>query len=456
MAINLLTDKQCQSAKATYKVKVVDGKETTSDKLTSTTYDDGAGLALEVTPDGSKRWRFRYTFEGKRKLNSLGLYPEITLSNARILRDLAKVAIAKKINPFPAKEVIPVVMPATADDWDDTFHKYKKLIDTKEKTPSILKRTTALQEQLFNKHSTFKQWSEYYLLKVRKDVTETHLVRTLKGFKADVYPFIGDILMNDVKPKNIITILTTMTNRGAKESAKKVFSSVSRVYDVCIANFPDEVELNPTKSVSLKDVVGKTVKKHYPIITEAKELGTLLSLIDSYTGHASIKLALKMIANVFVRPLNIRQAEWSEINLNTKQWCIPAKKMKTRKELIVPLSSQVIEILAEAKELFGDVGLVFPSPKSRTQPLSDGALVGALRRIGYGSDEIVAHSFRGIFSTIAHEKKEYSHEVIETQLAHSVGNSVSRAYNRSEHLEDRTLMMQWYSDLLSKYQEGTK
>ena len=455
MATNLLSDKTCKSAKATYKTKVLDGVEVVSDKLTSTTYDDGGGLALEVTPDGSKRWRFRYTFEGKRKLNSLGLYPQITLSNARILRDLAKVAIAKKINPFPAKEVIPVVIPIQ-DDWEDTFHKYKKLISTEDKTPSVLKRTTALQEHLLNKNSTFKQWSEYYLLKVIGDVTETHLVRTRKGFKADVYPFIGNIPMNDVKPKNIITILTTMTNRGAKESAKKVFSSVSRVYDVCIANFPDEVELNPTKSVSLKDVVGKTVKKHYPLITEAKELGTLLNSIDSYTGHTSIKLALKMIANVFVRPINIRLAEWTDINLKTKQWCIPAKKMKTRKELIVPLSEQVIEILKEAKKNSDNSIYLFPSPKSATTPLSDGALVGALRRLGYGSDEIVAHSFRGIFSTIAHEENEYVHDVIEIQLAHTVGSSVSQAYNRAEHLVQRTEMMQWYSDLLTIYQDAAK
>ena len=402
MASNLLTAKQIEKIKPTEK---------------TATYSDGNGMHLEVTSNGSKRWRFRYRYDGKAKLVSLGVYPDVSLADARTKRDDARSDVSKGIDPFPPK----------------------------------MKKEVIQSQQ--NQEKTFKQWSEWYMVKVADDVTETHLTRSLKGWKKDVYPIIGDMGINDVKPKHIIQILNIMSDRGAKESAKKVFSSISRVYDICIANYPDDIELNPTKSVSLKDVVGKTTKQHYPIITEAKELGTLLNLIDSYTGYTSIKLALKMIANVFVRPLNIRQAEWSEINLETMQWIIPSNKMKTRKELIVPLSIQVVEILETAKELYGADGLVFPSPKSGTQPLSDGALVGALRRIGYSSDEIVAHSFRGIFSTIAHEKKKYNHEVIETQLAHSVGNSVSQAYNRALHLKDRTNMMQWYSNLLQSYQE---
>ena len=167
-----------------------------------------------------------------------------------------------------------------------------------------------------------------------------------------------------------------------------------------------------------------------------------------------------MIAHVFVRPGNIRSMVWEDIDLKKKQWIIPASKMKTKKELIVPLSEQVLDILKAAEALNpekllmkrGDDNLgalVFPSPKSKTQPLSDGAMVGALRRIGYTTEDIVAHSFRGIFSTIAHEKSEYSHDVIETQLAHSVGSKVRQAYNRAIYLKERTEMMQWYSTLLT-------
>lgn len=403
MAVDILNAKQVQNLKATDK---------------TTTHADGNGMHLEVTPSGSKRWRFRYRFDGKAKLISLGTYPEVSLAEARDLRNKYRTLIRQNIDPRP---------------------------------PEIKKEAT---EAIARREKTFKEWSEYYTEKVVNEVTETHLQRSIKGWKKDVYPIIGDMAINDIKPKHIIQILNVMSDRGAKESAKKVFSSISRVYDICIANYPDEIEANPTKSVSLKDVVGKTVKKHYPIITEAKELGTLLNLIDSYNGYPTIKLALKMIANVFVRPLNIRQAKWSEINFDTAQWVIPANKMKTRKELIVPLSTQVIQILKEAQQYSNTDSYIFPSPKSTTQPLSDGTLVGALRRIGYSSDEIVAHSFRGIFSTIAHEKNQYSHEVIETQLAHSVGSSVSQAYNRSQHLQARTEMMQWYSNLLDSYQES--
>ncbi len=401
MAMNLLSDKQIKALKTEAKAK---------------TYTDGDGLALEVTLTGSKRWRFRFRFDGKAKLVSLGLYPAVSLADARTKRNEARITLAGGVNPF-------------------------------EKKPKVI------QEVI---HKTFIEWSEYYLDKVKDDVSESHITRTLKGYKADVYPYIGNEPMNDIKPKNIINILHIMAERDAKESAKKVFSSISRCFDVCIANYPDEVEINPCKSVSIKDVLGKTIKKHYPIITEEKKLGTLLNLIDEYTGYKPLSLALQLISHTFVRPSNIRFSEWTEFNSKTRQWIIPASKMKTKKELIVPLSKQVMKIISEAKEHSRGSKYLFPSPRSINTSLSDAAMVSALRRLGYASNEIVAHSFRGIFSTIAHEKAIYSHDVIETQLAHSVGSSVSQAYNRAEHLKERTEMMQWYSNLMEQYQVGAK
>lgn len=373
-----------------------------------TDYD---GLSIEVPTKGKLRWRFRYRFNNKAMQKSFGTYPEVSLKDARVLRDDVRALIAKDVDPFPSK-----VIEETKDE------------------------------------KTFKEWSEYYLDKVKDDVTETHLVRTLKGFKADVYPFIGDMPMNEIKAKNIIQVVNTMAERGAKESAKKVFSSISRCFQVCMANFPDDIERNPCKDIALRDLLGKRKEVHYPIITDSKELGILLNTISEYKGHTSTKLALLMIAHVFVRPHNIRHAKWEQINFETAQWIIPAKEMKTRKELIVPLSTQVIAILKEVQTISNPDSYVFPSPKSKTTPLSDAALVGALRRLGYTKEQIVAHSFRGIFSTLTHELAKYDHAVIETQLAHSVGSSVSQAYNRALHLKERTEMMQWYSDLLEEYQ----
>ena len=373
---------------------------------------DYDGLSIEVPLKGKLRWRFRYRFNNKAIQKSLGTYPEVSLKVARTLRDDARVLIAKGIDPFASKKV----------------------------------------EEIKTEEKTFKEWSNYYLDKVSDDVTETHLTRVLKGFKADVYPYIGDMEMNNIKAKNIIQIVNIMAERGAKESAKKVFSSISRCFQVCMANFPDDIERNPCKDIALKDLLGKRKETHYPIITDAKELGILLSAMSEYQGHMSTQLALMMIAHTFVRPYNIRHAKWEQINLKTAQWIIPAKEMKTRKELIVPLSKQVVDILEKAKNISNQDSYIFPSPKSRTTPLSDAALVGALRRLGYTKEQIVAHSFRGIFSTLAHEISSFDHAVIETQLAHSVGSSVSQAYNRAIYLKERSEMMQWYSDLLEEYQ----
>ena len=400
-----LTDTECRKAKPREK---------------NYSLSDGLGLSLEIPAVDSKRWRFRYRFNGKSCLKSLGLYPDVSLANARELRNNARSLIANGIHPFPSK-------------------------------PSKQER-----EEHILKEKTFKEWSEYYLDRIKDDVTETHIVRMLKGYKKDVYPIIGDIPMNDIKAKDIITILHIMSDRGAIESSKKVFSSINRCFQVCIANYPDSIERNPTKDISLSDVVGKRKKTNYPIITDAKELGNLLNSIDKMSGHISTKLALKLISHTFLRPHNIRFAEWSEFNSTTKQWTIPPHKMKSKKELIVPLSKQMIKLISEAKKHSGNSIYLFPSMRSTTSPMSDGTLVAGLRRIGYSRNEIVAHSFRGIFSTIAHEDGTFNHEVIETQLAHSIGNSVSQAYNRAKHLEERTNMMQWYSNLLESYQLQAK
>lgn len=403
-------------------VKPLTALEVKNAKAADKTYTmfDGGGMYLEVTPKGGKWWRFKFTFNSKARRVSLGTYPATTLDDARKKRDTAKGNIAKGIDPFP---------------------------------PKVVEDINAVSEK------TFKEWAVWYMDKVSKDVSEGHLSRTDKIWKKDVYPSIGSIAMNDVKARDIIKIMHAMSDRGARESARKAFSAISRVYQVALANYPDDIERNPCADIKLGDVLGKSEEVHYPIITDDKELGALLSTINEYNiGNGrpistSIILALNMIAHVFVRPHNIRHANWNDINLKDKQWVIPAKDMKTKKELIVPLSKQVIDILNEAKELNKE-GLVFPSPKGKKQPLSDGALVGALRRMGYTKEDVVAHSFRGIFSTIAHEKSTFNHDVIETQLAHSVGSKVSQAYNRAVYLKERTEMMQWYSNHLEEVQNA--
>jgi len=385
------------------------------------TLSAGESLYLVIKPSGVKSWLFRYRVDNKSFKKSLGKYPALTLEKAREKRNAAKVDLANGIDPFPKK--------------------VHEKVHTKEE-------------------KTFKEWAEWYIETLYTDgLSDTHISRTIKSFKKDVYPIIGDMPINDIMTRDIIKILHVMKERTAIESARKTFSSINRVFSKAISNFPDDINRNPTSDISLSDVIGKKKTVSYPVITDDKELGLLIKSISEYglgeqegqqtlRGHSSTRLALMMLAHVFTRPSNVRLAEWEEIDLKAKQWIIPASKMKTKKELIVPLSKQVLKILEEAKEVSPLSKLVFPSNRSITSPFSDAAMVGALRRIGYDRSEIVAHSFRGIFSTIAHEDKTYSHDVIETQLAHTVGSQVSQAYNRAKHLPERVEMMQWYSDHL--------
>jgi len=242
-----------------------------------------------------------------------------------------------------------------------------------------------------------------------------------------------------------------MNNRGVNDSARKLFYAISRTFKWAVANA--KAERNPCADVLLEEILGKKTKQHYSTITDDKGIKNLLTSIKEYQGELSTKYALLMLAYTFVRPSNIRLALWEEIDLNAKQWVIPAKKMKTRDEFIVPLSDTLIELLQEVQKYSSKSPYLFPSTKSKTTLLSDGALLGAIRRMGYTKEEFTPHGFRAMFSTIAHEKSPFKYDVIETQLAHSVGNAVSQAYNRAKYLNERVELMQWWSDYLDRVQK---
>ena len=375
---------------------------------------DGGGLYLLVTKAGGKHWKLKYKFDGKEKKLSLGAYPDITLSKARELRESNKQLIANGINPSEAK-----------------------------------KEKKELQQQEDNKHlNTFKVIALQRLEKIKDDVSIPHYKGTLRGFVNDTFPYIGDKNINDVTSKDIINILKIMMERNVKNSTQKVYQQIGKTFKYAVAH--GIAERNPCSDFDISEIVGKTNEQHYPTITDDKGIKNLLISIKEYGGELSTRYALEMLAYTFVRPTNARLALWSEINLNSKQWVIPAKKMKTKDEFIVPLSDTLIELLQEIKLYSGDSKYLFPSTKSKTTPLSDGALLGAIRRMGYSKEEFTPHGFRAMFSTIAHEKSHFKYDVIETQLAHSVGNSVSQAYNRAKYLDERVELMQWWSDYLDE------
>jgi integrase len=373
---------------------------------------DGGGLFLLVTKRNSKLWRLKYNFDGKEKLISLGAYPSITLNQARTLREKHKSDIASGINP--------------------TEHKRQK--------KELIK-----QEEIKNLN-TFQFLALQRLEQVEDEISESHYKRIYRGFKNDVFPFIGNKPIDDVLAEDIINILQVMMKRGVRNSAKQVYHAISKTFKWAVANA--KAKRNPATDIDLSEIIGKSNEKHYPTITDDKGIKNLLISIQDYTGEYITKQALMMMAYTFVRTKNIRFALWSEINFETKLWTIPPKKMKTKDEFIVPLTDTVVKLLKDVQEYSNDSIYIFPSVKSKSTPMSDGALLGAIRRMGYSKDEFTPHGFRAMFSTIAHQNSGFKYEVIETQLAHSVGNSVSKAYNRAKYLNDRVKLMKWWSDYL--------
>ncbi len=378
---------------------------------------DGGGLYLLVTKAGGKHWKLKYKRDNKESKISLGAYPEITLLKARELRENNKQLIANGINPNELK-------------------KEKKELQKQEAIKNL---------------NTFENIALERLEKQKDTFSEAHYKRTINGFKNDCFKYIGEKHIDEVTAKDIIYIMQIMNKRGVNDSARKLFYAISKTFKWAVANA--KAERNPCADVLLEEILGKKTKQHYPTITDDTGIKNLLTSIKEYKGELSTKYALLMLAYTFVRPSNVRLALWEEIDLNAKQWVIPAKKMKTKDEFIVPLSDTLIALLQEVQQYSSNSPYLFPSTKSKTTPLSDGALLGAIRRIGYSKEEFTPHGFRAMFSTIAHEKSPFKYDVIETQLAHSVGNSVSQAYNRAKYLDERVELMQWWSDYLDEVQK---
>ena len=378
---------------------------------------DGGGLYLLVTKSGGKHWKLKYRLDGKEKKLSLGAYPDVTLSKAREIKEEAKQLIASGIDPAKQKQ------------------EEKQL----------------QREEELKRENTFSKIALERLENIKEDISESHYKRMYRGFTNDVFPVIGDKPLDEVEAADIITILQNMLKRGVRNSAQKVYQSINKTFKWCVAN--GLAKRNPCADIEAIEIIGRPQEQHYATITDDAGIKNLLISIQEYTGELSTKYALLFLAHTFVRPSNARLALWSEIDLKAKQWIIPAKKMKTKDEFIVPLSDTVMQLLDEVREYSGDSPYLFPSTKSKTTPLSDGALLGAIRRMGYTKEEFTPHGFRAMFSTIAHEKSPFRYDVIETQLAHSVGNSVSQAYNRAKYLDERVELMQWWSDYLERVQK---
>jgi len=241
-----------------------------------------------------------------------------------------------------------------------------------------------------------------------------------------------------------------MQDKGIYESAKKTLNLLERIYKYAIAR--EYTEHNIIADFDKKIVLKKKAVRHHPTITDDKTIKLLFEAINSYQGEIVTKYALKIIPYLALRPIELRSLQWEYINFKDNLIVIPADKMKMRTEHIIPITSTVMQLIRELQEYTGSKVYLFPNAIYRDRYLSENTINTALRRMGFTRDEIVSHGFRSMFSTIVHEKSHFKYDVIETQLAHSVGNSVSQAYNRAKYLDERVELMQWWSDYLDKLQ----
>jgi integrase len=365
---------------------------------------DGGGLYLLVNPGGSKWWRFKYRFGGKEKLLSLGTYPDTSLAAARERRDEARRQVQAGIDPSEQRKA----------------------------------QKAAGAERAAN---SFAVIAEEWLAKQRMAPATLEKARwTLDSL---VFPWIGNRPIAEIDTPEMLKLLRRIEERGAHETAHRTKQRCGQIFRYAIAT--GRASRDPT--ADLRGALTPVKVTHRAALTDPAKVGELLRAIDGYTGGLIARSALKFAPLVFARPGELRQAEWSEIDLDAALWRIPAGKMKMREEHIVPLSSQAVAVLRELQPLTGGGQYVFPSERSRQRPMSDGTINAALRRMGFDKDSMTGHGFRAMASTRLNEMG-WSPDVIERQLAHAERNKVRAAYNRAQYIDERKRMMQAWADCL--------
>lgn len=368
---------------------------------------DGGGLYLLVTPAGGKLWRFKYRFSGQGKILAFGAYPEISLGEARQRRDEARKHLANGVDPGDIKKALRSAAVAQTEEGFEVIAR--------------------------EWHSKFAPtWST------------SHAATTLRRLQADVFPVLGERPLAEIKAPELLAMLRRVEARGALETAHRIRTICGQVFRYAIAT--GRADRDP--AADLKGALPPYKPKHLAAITDPAKVGDLLRAIDGYQGSFVVKCALQLAPQVFVRPGELRQAQWSEINFEQAEWNIPSERMKIKKSHSVPLSVQAMEILRELKALTGRSQFLFPSARSNARPLSNNALNAALRRMGFEKDEMTTHGFRALARTILDEVLGFRPEIIEHQLAHVVKDPLGRAYNRTTHLVERKKMMQDWADYL--------
>lgn len=369
---------------------------------------DGGGMYIIVRPNGSKWWRLNYRFNDKQKTLSLGVYPEVSLAEARELREDYRRLLKDGIDPSSTR-----------------------------------------QEARDSNIITFREIANEWFVLNEPRLSRSY-VQSVTGYLANhINPYIGDRDISTLYSSDIVSLAKIMEQKEILETLRRVLNLLSSIFKYAVGI--GAIEHNIIADIDRKNTFKRASKRHYPVIIESKMLGELLRAINGYHGNVVTKYALLLMAHTFVRPINVRFAQWSEIDFDKRVWRIPGEKMKTGKVHIVPLSSQALKILKSIYSITSSSKYIFPSPMSNSRAMSENTMLQALRRLDYTKDDIVVHSFRGIASTILHENI-HNHNIhsdaIERQLAHSEKNSIKAAYNHAEYLKERVELMQWYSNYL--------
>ncbi len=370
---------------------------------------DGGGLSLIISKSGSKLWRFRYRFVGSEKMLSLGTYPQVTLREARDRRDEAKKLVASGLDP------------------------------------SLDRKRQAVAASI-QANNTFKGGAREYIEKLEAEgmaaATQKKTYWLLSLLERDL----GNRPIAQIEPFEVVAALKKIEARGTFESAKRARAFASRVFKYAI--WTARARVDPAADIGGALKSPKLV--HHAAIVTPEGLGALLRDIEAFEGHLTTLAALRLSPHVFVRPGELRHAEWAEFDFECSLWRIPGAKMKMGIEHVVPLSRQSVKILMDARQITGDGKYVFPSIRTSDRPMSENTINVALRRLGYTSDEMTGHGFRSTASTLLNESGKWQPDAIEAALAHQDKNKVRSSYNRGQYWGERVEMAQWWSDYLDR------
>jgi len=375
---------------------------------------DGRGLYLEVAPSGARYWRLKYRHAGKEKRLALGVFPVVSLAEARKLRDAARDVLGEGRDPATERKA--------------------------DKARAMLSAAT-----------TFEGVAHDWLASQKHKLTAATFDKAERTLAANVMPWIGMRPIAEIDAPEVLAVLKRIEARGAHETAHRVKARMGQVFRYAIAH--GTATRDP--SADLRGALAPVVSRSHAAVTDPAQVADLLRAMDDYAGHFQTRCALRLAPLVFARPGELRHAEWSEFDLDAAEWRIPAHKMKMRDAHVVPLSSQAVAILRELQPLNGRGRYLFPGIRTANEPMSENTINAALRRMGFDKDTMTGHGFRAMASTRLNEMG-WAPDVIERQLAHAERNKVRAAYNRAQYMAERRKMMQAWADYLDALRAGAQ